>query len=148
MSKYIYLIIISLAVHTSCAYAENRDSVASSCSDWSKVRQEQSEATTLYWFNGFISAYNKYKYTGKHPKGVLKNNSQENISIWLDEYCLLYKGETLQSAIESLIEEKKPMVKACSVKKQSGRPCIPYDGKIATKDPRNPAIKSKWKFWE
>ena len=68
--------------------------VASSCSEWVKVRQNGSEKVTLYWFDGFISAYNKYGYTGKHPQGVLKNIGQKNISSWLDKYCLSNTGDT------------------------------------------------------
>jgi len=146
--KFIFLFIFILLIQINYVYAENTGSVAYSCDDWLEVRQEQTEASTLYWFNGFISAYDKYEYTGKHPQGVLKNIKQASVSNWLDEYCLSNKKETLQGAIESLIKEKKPMVKACSVKKQSGRPCIPYKEKIAVKGQENPVIRSKWKFWE
>jgi hypothetical protein len=122
--KSIFSALFLVLVYSQYAYAEKLDLVAYSCSEWVKVRQNGSEKVTLYWFDGFISAYNKYGYTGKHPQGVLKNIGQKNISSWLDKYCISNKSDTLQGAVESLIDEKKPIVKACAFKNQAEDPAL------------------------
>ena len=55
----------------------------------------------------------------------------------------------LQGAVESLIDEKKPIVKACAFKKSSGRPCIPYEEKMDEQEQKTViSKKNNWKFWE
>jgi hypothetical protein len=147
--KFIFSVLFLMLMHNQYGYAEKFAPIASSCGEWVKVRQNGSEKVTLYWFDGFISAYNKYEYTGKHPQGVLKNIGQKNISSWLDKYCLSNTGDTLQGAVESLIDEKKPIVKACAFKKSSGRPCIPYEEKMDEQEQKTVIPKkNNWKFWE
>lgn len=147
--KSIFSALFLVLVYSQYAYAEKLDLVAYSCSEWVKVRQNGSEKVTLYWFDGFISAYNKYGYTGKHPQGVLKNIGQKNISSWLDKYCISNKSDTLQGAVESLIDEKKPIVKACAFKKSSGRPCTPFKEKMDEQEQKKVIPKkNNWKFWE
>jgi hypothetical protein len=117
---------------------------------WDSVRQNQSEQATLYWLEGFLSAYNKYEYTGKHPEGVLHSADPKVITGWLDGYCLSNPQSSPQIAVESFIDEKKLPVKACAIKKSSGRPCIPYEEDLPEDllEAGSPNKKIKWKFWE
>ena len=147
--KYIFIIVFFVLVSSRFADAGELGSVASTCNEWIKVRQDKSEKLTLHWFEGFVSAYNKYQYTGKHPQGVLKDIKQNDTSSWLDSYCLTNGNASLPNAVESLIDEKKPMVKACAFKKSGGRPCVPYEEKLDSEGQKK--IESKkynWKFWE
>jgi len=99
--------------------------VADDCQQWTTVRQQGAEQTTLYWLQGFVAAYNEYEYTGRNPQGVLRSSDPKVITQWLDGYCKNNPKSNPQKAVESLIEEKKPIQKACPVKRSSGRPCIP-----------------------
>lgn len=99
--------------------------VADDCQQWTIVRQQGAEQSTLYWLQGFVAAYNEYEYTGRNPQGVLRSSDPKVITQWLDGYCKNNPKSNPQKAVESLIEEKKPIQKACPVKRSSGRPCIP-----------------------
>lgn len=99
--------------------------IADDCKQWTTVRQQGVEQATLYWLEGFVAAYNEYEYTGRNPQGVLRSSDPKVITQWLDGYCQNNPKSNPQKAVESLIEEKKPIQKACPVKRSSGRPCIP-----------------------
>lgn len=99
--------------------------VANNCQQWMTARHQNTEQTTLYWLQGFVAAYNEYKYTGRHSQGVLRSSNPKIITEWLDGYCQNNPKSNPKEAVESLIEEKKPVQKACPVKRSSGRPCIP-----------------------
>ena len=66
--KFIFSVLFLMLMHSQYGYAEKFAPIASSCGEWVKVRQNGSEKVTLYWFDGFISAYNKYGYTGSTHK--------------------------------------------------------------------------------
>jgi hypothetical protein len=120
------LFFLLILIPISQVYAQPLNSVANNCGQWGQTRLSQSEQATLTWLQGFVSAYNEYKYKGKHPKGVLGTAAPETIARWVDEYCLENPKGNLQKAVGSIIDKRKPMVKACPLKKSSGRPCIPY----------------------
>tara|TARA_R110001592_G_scaffold260282_1_gene524772 strand:- start:102673 stop:103116 length:444 start_codon:yes stop_codon:yes gene_type:complete len=140
------LIALALTLPFSQISAESL-TVAQECPQWVDARKQKTEQTTLYWLQGFIAAYNKYEYTGKHKEGVLKSSDPKVIAKWMDDYCQSNPTSNSQEAIESLIEERKPAQKACPVKKSSGRPCIPYEEKEESKTEEEPKKKNKWLIW-
>jgi hypothetical protein len=146
MRFFLLLILLPL----SQLHAQPMSPIAKNCEQWDSVRQNQSEQATLYWLEGFLSAYNKYEYTGKHPEGVLHSADPKIITGWLDGYCLSNPQSSPQIAVESFIDEKKLPVKACAIKKSSGRPCIPYEEDLPEDllEAGSPNKKIKWKFWE
>ena len=105
--------------------ATESSTAANDCQQWTTVRHQGTEQATLYWLQGFVAAYNEYEYTGRNSKGVLRSSDPKVITEWLDGYCQNNPKSNPQEAVESLIEEKKPVQKACPVKRSSGRPCIP-----------------------
>lgn len=129
--------------------------IAENCQQWENTRAQQSEQATLYWLQGFVAAYNEYEYRGKHPDGVFKTSDSAVIATWLDEYCQTNPQSNPQEAVESLIEEKKPPQKACTVRKSGGRPCIPAKEKDenkkelegSEKELESNEKKNKWLPW-
>tara|TARA_B110000503_G_scaffold126340_1_gene194848 strand:+ start:2724 stop:3203 length:480 start_codon:yes stop_codon:yes gene_type:complete len=144
------LLLLLALLPLSQLHAQSMSTIAKNCEQWSSARQNQSEQATLYWLEGFVSAYNKYEYKGSHPEGVLHSVNPKIITGWLDGYCLSNLESSPQIAVESFIDEKKLPVKACAIKKSSGRPCIPYEedlpeDSLATGSPDK---KIKWRFWK
>ena len=122
--KYLFLPMALLM--TTCLHAAPL-TISLDCAEWQKARQENNYHNALSWLQGYVTAYNQYEYTGRDPEGVLGTRDSEAVAQWMDNYCKQHKASTPKEAIESLVEERQHVKKACPVRRQSGRPCIPAE---------------------
>lgn len=108
--------------------------VSLNCPEWMEARSNGNHQLSLAWLQGFITAYNQYEYSGSDPDGVLGTNDADAVAQWMDNYCQQNTTSNPREAIESLIDQRKHVKKACATRRQSGRPCPQGD------DGEKPAI--------
>lgn len=122
-----YVLVLTALLLTSTSLQAAPLNVAMNCPEWQKSRQQDSYQSALSWLQGYVAAYNEYAYAGSDPEGVLGTTDSEAVANWMDNYCQQNTSSNPREAIAALIDERKHEKKACPIRRQSGRPCIPAE---------------------